>query len=246
MRATFGVVVLGAWIATVAQAAGPKIREVQVQFPKGETGATLKGKLKGDEIVDYKVRAAAGQSMIIVFKPGNSSAYFNVLPPGSDAAIFIGSTLGNRYEGTLPAEGTYTVRLYLMRNAARRNESASYTLEVGVSGGAKKAEAGPAAVQPPSKVDASGNVKCSKGGLPLDQQCAFRVVRDLPRGAADVWIARAGTAATPSWRFLRYAGKVFSTEGPGKIDARRQDDNWVVGIDGTETYLLPDALIHGG
>jgi hypothetical protein len=44
-----GVVVLGGWIATVAQAAGPKIREVQVQVPKGETGATLKGKLKGDE-----------------------------------------------------------------------------------------------------------------------------------------------------------------------------------------------------
>jgi hypothetical protein len=246
MRAKFGVVVLGAWIATVAQAAGPKIREVQVQFPRGETGATLKGKLKGDESVDYKVRAAAGQSMVIVFKPGNSSAYFNVLPPGSDAAIFIGSTSGNRYEGTLPADGTYTVRVYLMRNAARRNESANYTLEVGVTGGAKKAEAGPAAVQPPAKVDASGNVKCSKGGLPLDQQCAFRVVRDLPRKAADVWIARAGTAATPSWRFLRYSGKVFSTEGPGKIDARRQEDNWVLGIGGDETYLLPDALIHGG
>ena len=246
MRAKFGVVVLGAWIAAVAQAGDPKIREVQVQFPKGETGATLKGKLKGDESVDYKVRATAGQSMVIVFKPGNSSAYFNVLPPGSDAAIFIGSTSGNRYEGTLAADGTYTIRVYLMRNAARRNESSSYTLEVGVSGGAKKAEAGPAAGQPPAKVDASGHVKCSKGGLPLDQQCAFRVVRDLPRKAADVWIARAGTAAPPSWRFLRYAGKAFTTEGPGKIEARRQDDNWVVGIDGNETYLLPDALIHGG
>jgi hypothetical protein len=246
MRAKFGAVVLGAWIATVAQAAGPKIREVQVQFQKGQTGATLKGKLKGDETVDYKVRATAGQSMVIVFKPGNPSAYFNVLPPGSDAAIFIGSTSGNRYEGSLPADGTYTIRVYLMRNAARRNESASYALDVGVSGEAKKAEAGPAAGQPPAKVDASGNVKCSKGGLPLDQQCAFRVVRDLPRNAADVWIARPGTEVTPSWRFLRYAGKAFTTEGQGKVDARRQDDNWVVGIDGNETYLLPDALIHGG
>jgi hypothetical protein len=104
----------------------------------------LKGKLKGDETVDYKVRAAAGQSMAIVFKPGNPSAHFNVLPPGSDSAIFIGSTSGNRYEGVLPADGTYTIRVYLMRSAARRNESASYALDVGVSGGTKKAEPGPA------------------------------------------------------------------------------------------------------
>jgi hypothetical protein len=181
MRARFAVVVVGAWMATVAQAGGPRIREEQVQFRKGEAGATLKGKLKGDEIVDYKVRATAGQSMVIVFEPGNPSAYFNVLPPGSDAAIFIGSTSGNRYEGTLPADGTYTIRVYLMRSAARRNETASYALEVGVSGGAKKAAAGPAAAQPPAKVD-----------------------------------------------------------------ARRQDDHWVVGIHGNGTHLLPDALIHGG
>jgi hypothetical protein len=133
-----------------------------------------------------------------------------------------------------------------MRNAARRNETANYVLDVGVSGGTKTAETGPSAGQPPAKVDASGIVKCSTGGVLLDQQCAFRVVRDLPREAADVWVARAGTAATPSWRFLRYTGKDFTTDGPEKIETRRQDDNWVVGIDGNETYLLPDALNHGG
>jgi hypothetical protein len=144
MRAKFVAVVLGVLIATVAQAAGPKVREVPVQFPKGETGVSLKGKLKGDETVDYKVRAAAGQSMAIVFKPGNPSAYFNVLPPGSDSAIFIGSTSGNRFEGALPADGTYTIRVYLMRSAARRNESTSYALDVGVSSGTKKPVPNPA------------------------------------------------------------------------------------------------------
>jgi hypothetical protein len=145
MRAKFGVVVLGAWIATVAQAAGPKIREVQVQFPKGETGATLKGKLKGDETVDYKVWATAGQSM------------------------------GNRYEGPLPADGTCTIRVYLMGNAARRNESASYSLDVGVSGGAKKAEAGPAAGQPPAKVDWPGHDRPLLGAPRLQRQALGNV-----------------------------------------------------------------------
>jgi hypothetical protein len=246
MKGKLGVVALALCTAAVAHAGGPRIREQEVQSQQGEAAATLKGKLKGDEVVDYKVRATAGQSMVIQFNPGSPSAYFNVLPPGSETALFIGSTSGNRYEGAVPADGTYTVRVYLMRSAARRNEGASYTLDVRVSSGAKKAEGGPATVPPPAKVDATGHVKCSKGSIPLDQQCAFRVVRDLPREAADVWVARAGTAATPSWRFLRYTGKAFTTDGPGKIEARRQDDNWVVGIDGNETYLLPDALIHGG
>lgn len=32
----------------------------------------------------------------------------------------------------LPADGEYTVQVYLMRNAARRNAVASYSLEMGL------------------------------------------------------------------------------------------------------------------
>jgi hypothetical protein len=113
------------------------IREQQVQFKKGESGATIKGSIKGDQTVDYKLRANAGQTMVVKFKPSNASAYFNVLPPGSEEAIFIGSTSGNDFSGQLAASGEYTIRVYLMRNAARRNESAKYTLDIGVSGDAK-------------------------------------------------------------------------------------------------------------
>ena len=110
------------------------IRKERVQFKKGETGATIKGRIKGDETVDYILNAQKGQSMVVILEASNTSAYFNVLPPGSDEAIFIGSTSGNRYEGTLPANGDYTVRVYLMRNAARRGETANYTISFGVSG----------------------------------------------------------------------------------------------------------------
>jgi hypothetical protein len=95
------------------------IREQQVQFKKGESGATIKGSIKGDQNVDYKLRANAGQTMVVKFKPSNASAYFNVLPPGSEEAIFIGSTSGNDFSGQLAASGEYTIRVYLMRNAAR-------------------------------------------------------------------------------------------------------------------------------
>jgi hypothetical protein len=118
-------------------ASAQNIRHENLQFKKGESGATIKGSIKGDQTVDYKLRANAGQKMVVKFKPTNASAYFNVLPPGSEEAIFIGSTSGNDFSGNLAASGEYTIRVYLMRNAARRNESAKYTLDVGVSGDAK-------------------------------------------------------------------------------------------------------------
>ena len=121
----------------VATAAEDSIRTERVQFKKGTSGATIKDKIKGYEIVDYKLNAKAGQSMVVNLKTNHLANYFNVMPPGSDTAIFIGSTSGNHYEGELPSDGDYTVRVYLMRSAARRGEKANYTLEIGISGKSK-------------------------------------------------------------------------------------------------------------
>ncbi len=121
--------------------AQPVIKQQQVQFKKGKTGATLKGSIKGEEIIDYKLRAGAGQVMVVKFKPSNPSAYFNVLPPGSDEAVHIGSSAGNEFSTELKADGEYTIRVYLMRSAARRNESTNYTLDIGISGDVRKSGA---------------------------------------------------------------------------------------------------------
>jgi hypothetical protein len=246
MRAIFTVIVAAAVLAPVTHADAQRIRAEQVQFKKGEAGATLKGKIKGDEIVDYELRAAAGQSLVVLFKPGNPSAYFNVLPPGSDLAVFVGSSSGNRFEGYLPADGIYTIRVYLMRSAARRNESASYTLDVGLSGAATKAAAPPASRPPPARYDASGHVKCSTGAGKLDQQCAFRVVRNLAKQAADVWIAKPASGTEPGWRFLHHEARSFTTGDETKVTWQREDDNWSVDVDGKEFYFIPDALLFGG
>jgi hypothetical protein len=141
MKALIAYALSGLLLATTLASAEVGIRQEQIQFQKGATSATLKGKIKGDQIVDYQLRAGLGQSMVVIFKPSNRSAYFNVMPPGSDEAIFVGSTYGNRFEAALPADGVYTIRVYLMRNAARRNETANYTLEVGIVGGGKTAAA---------------------------------------------------------------------------------------------------------
>lgn len=117
-----------------ATSAAGDIRQERVQFPKGEIGISIKDHIKGYQIVDYKLRAQAGQYMIAGLKTDNLSNYFNVMAPGETAvAFFIGSVEGNRFEGELPENGDYTIRVYLMRNAARRNEKAHYTLEAAIA-----------------------------------------------------------------------------------------------------------------
>lgn len=239
-------------LASAPAVAQPKIEQRIVQFKTGETGATIKGAIKGDQTIDYKLRAGAGQAMVVQFRPSNPSAYFNVLPPGSSGeAIHIGSSAGNEFSTDLKASGEYTIRVYLMRNAARRNESANYTLDIGVSGDVKKSSA-PAAGSTaaagnagPSKWDAAGNVPCSVGSDKLDQQCGFRVVRDLSRKAAAIWIGNIANGQA-DYRYLHYADKAFSGNGQAKLAWQRKDDNWSVSVDGKEFYLIPDALIHGG
>jgi hypothetical protein len=139
MKALIAYALSGVLLAATLASAEVGIRRELIQFKKGATTATINGKIKGDQIVDYQLHACVGQSMVVIFKPGNRSAYFNVMPPGSDAAMFVGSTSGNRFEAELPADGVYTIRVYLMRNAARRKETANYTLEVGILGGGKTA-----------------------------------------------------------------------------------------------------------
>lgn len=129
-------------LGSVGAPAQAEIRAQEIRFAQGATAASVKGRIKGEETIDYRLRARAGQTLTVVFKPSNASAYVNVLPPGRETAVFVGSTSGNRFEGVLPADGVYTIRAYLMRSAARRNEAASYTLDVAIADAAASSRAG--------------------------------------------------------------------------------------------------------
>lgn len=115
------------------------ILQKQIQFKKGTSGTTVSGKIKGHETLDYQLRAKAGQTMTVDFKAGKGAAYFNILPPGSDTALFIGSSSGNHFNEKLPADGVYTIRLYLMGGAKDGNKTVNYSLKINlpISGGSK-------------------------------------------------------------------------------------------------------------
>jgi hypothetical protein len=81
--------------------------------------------------------------MSVTLKTNNLSNDFHVLPPGSESAAFIGSISGNEWTGVLEADGEYTVRVHLMRKAARRNAKAIHALTVGITGGSVAAVPSP-------------------------------------------------------------------------------------------------------
>ncbi|MCV2868470.1 SH3 domain-containing protein [Defluviimonas sp. WL0002] len=81
--------------------------------------------------------------MTISLAPSNLATYFNVYAPGSgpgDQAIANSGLTGanvpdlNRFDGMLETSGEYTISVYMMRSAARRNEVSDYTLDVAITG----------------------------------------------------------------------------------------------------------------
>ena len=106
----------------------------QVHFAKGRSFTTISSQIKGYDSVDYQISARKGQTMSVSLQTSNLSNYFNITAPGANEALFIGSSSGSRYRGVLPGDGVYTISVYLMRNAARRDERARYKLKIDVTG----------------------------------------------------------------------------------------------------------------
>ncbi|QAX83234.1 hypothetical protein C2E19_05000 [Pseudomonas sp. DTU12.3] len=135
---------MNTWIAAVmaallslsvhaAEAPAPRVE--QVVFKAGTDHTQIKQSIKGDQTAQYTLNAKAGQMLTVDFKPSSTSAYFNISAKDADSALFNGSMMGNHFTGALPADGEYTVQVYLMRNAARRNAVADYTLSIKLAKG---------------------------------------------------------------------------------------------------------------
>lgn len=116
---------------TPAWSADPVHKE-SVALTANKAAHRVTGKIKGYATAEYTLTGKAGQTLSVKLKTNQSSNYFNIRQAGQDDALFVGSSNGNTFQAKLPADGEYTVQVYLMRNAARRNAVASYTLEMGL------------------------------------------------------------------------------------------------------------------
>ncbi|SOH95272.1 hypothetical protein SAMN06273572_10931 [Monaibacterium marinum] len=103
-----------------------------VQFDDGLSDAVISHTIVGDQVVDYVVSADAGQRLIVDMTSSNVSAYYDLTGPYAGAAAHVGSIAGSHFDGVLPSAGDWTIRVYMISNAARRNESASFDLSLNV------------------------------------------------------------------------------------------------------------------
>lgn len=128
MRRLLALCLLAVPLAAPAQESTPAA-EVALSH---DAPVQLLGKLKGTrrDVQNYVVRLEAGDTLDVALKASAASATaFNVLPPGSDTALYAGMIEGETswtYE--VEQTGDYTVRVYLIRAAARQGVSSRYTL----------------------------------------------------------------------------------------------------------------------
>lgn len=223
------------------------IRTERVRFKAGATSASVEGAIKGYETVDYVVGARKGQVLNASLATKHGATYFNILAPGqNEAALFNGSTSENQFEGPLPANGDYKVRVYMMRSAARRNEVAHYRLEIVITGAGERSAApvGDAKVAG-TNYHATGNVPCAMGGGQPMASCPFGVVRE-GAGKGMVTITKPdGRTRTIFFEKGRATGYDESAADPGTFSASHEGDNTTVHIGG-ERYEIPDVVIEGG
>ncbi len=97
---------------------------------------TVKGRLKGPNQAtrDFIVHVKQGATLKVSLQASKaSSTHFNILPPDSQTALFVGEMQGvSKWQQKIDVTGHYTVRLYLNRAVARRGGTSDYTLKISV------------------------------------------------------------------------------------------------------------------
>jgi hypothetical protein len=116
-------------LMTVAVAAAQKGTTInrRVQFPRGRTTAVLKGKANWGANYIYRLRARAGQTMIVHV---TGVTTFRIIAPGSrNYEALDGADNVQDWTGELPRTGDYQI---IVGHANDNYTLAPYTLEVTV------------------------------------------------------------------------------------------------------------------
>jgi len=229
-------------------------QQTNVVFAPGRHTVTLTGAIKGDADHGYLIAARAGQLLTVDFKPTNASAYINVIAPdGTGEALFVGSSSGNHFAAPVPADGSYRVLVYLMRNAARRNEVARYTLRIDLrdasaavmSAATMPAASAPSAsdaLVPGTRYHATADITCTTSAGGRLGPCKAGVIRR----AGGTTTIELTTPDGGHRRIFFTNGQATGSDAAAGLEVLRQDDLQIIRIGTIEVYRVPDAFVGGG
>jgi hypothetical protein len=145
----------------------------------------------------------------------------------------------------LPTDGDYVVRVYLMRPAARRGESSSYTLTVGASGKAlAPITASKDALIPGTSYHASAKIKCVPAFETTARECDAFVIRRSFDGTATIDVP--GSAEKRSILFVKGKPTASNAQAMDALTFERKGDVTIVKLGTSERYEIPDVLVTGG
>lgn len=119
-------------------------RTERVEFARGESSARVKGRVKGQDVAEYRIDARAGQEMAILLLPERPGVIFDLLPPGGGKVLATGGNdQGGPVRVVLPESGDYRLRVHLTKAAARKGTRVSYRLEISVTAPPEDLAGGP-------------------------------------------------------------------------------------------------------
>ena len=213
------------------------------------TGAVVRrGQIRGDGFADHLVQGRAGQTLAVSLKGSHAQNYFNVTPPGSAWAMFVGSMSGSQAERVLPVDGLYVVRVYLMRAAARRQESSRYALSLQLSGTPlQPRDPAQDARVAGTPFHAQAEVPCRQAGAAgRAGACSASVIRYQRPGSATVEL-RWTEAGVPRVRRLLFVdGRAVDSDAVDMPRMQGQGDPYRIDLGTEEHYEIPHALVSGG
>lgn len=246
-RLLVAAVLCGLAAGAAPTAAQDDMREERIRFAPGESAATLNDRIRGRDAVLYRLDAREGQRMTVSLDASNSATYFNVYAPGrgpGDEALAVSEQTGpmvpdlNRFDGTLPRTGTYTISVYLYRSAARRDEASDFTLTVAIRDRASQRP------EPPAEAAfwrVTGLAPGNTLNLRTGPGTSHRVVETLAPGTILRDRGCEDTASGTRWCRVHPRGR---PETVGWVSARYLE-RWTRPRDRTPTPLPGDALVPG-
>lgn len=162
-------------------------------------------------------------------------------PPRRERVAFAQGASSATIKGSLKG---YADVDYLMRAAARRNESSKYALSVAVTGkplpplsAARDAKVAGTAYHTTAKVP------CTLPYQPDVKSCDAGVIR---RGNDGTATFEAIGSSGVQRRILFVQGKPLAADTMDPVTATRQGDVTVVEVSDNERYDIPDAFLNGG
>lgn len=241
------------WTAAIAllaidasQAAGMTgaHRIERVRFANGNSSTVIHGTVKGYDYVDYRLTASAGQILNVFMQTDNRANYFNLNAPDSgDVSMFIGSQSGMSFDAMLPDDGTYVIRVYLIRSAARRQEAGEYSLSISIEGDQLLPLPGSIDARiPGTRYHAQSTIKCAPAWSEITD-CPAYVVRRSFNGTATVEVRWNPDGKR---RILFVEGTPTAADSSSPIKFTKQTDLYIIDFGSDERFEIPEALVFGG